>query len=245
MRAMRMLAVILLYSSGAIAAEGALTERDFRGSLGVGEAVHLSYRGLDCKPLTFDAFAKAMSAASARSDVDRAADGSAVTVTVKRKGGDSCPSPYPPVSQMPPFALRDLGGKTVTAASLKGKPTLVSFFFAHCPPCILEVGPLNDFAASRHDLRFLAVTFDEAPMARDFVARFKLRWRVVPDASDLIDRLRIKQYPTLALFDAEGRLLGTRLGGVRDELEAATVAPQISKWVDGLLRVSTERREVR
>ena len=35
--------------------------------------------------------------------------------------------------------------------------------------------------------------------------------------------MRVKKYPTMALFDANGRLLGTRSGGVRDELEAANV----------------------
>ena len=32
---------------------------------------------------------------------------------------------------MPPFDLQDLAGKRVTAASLEGKPTLISFFFSH------------------------------------------------------------------------------------------------------------------
>jgi hypothetical protein len=50
--------------------------------------------------------------------------------------------------------------------------------------------------------------------------------------------MKVKQYPMMALFDSSGRLLGTRRGGVRDELEAATVAPQLARWVDGLLRVN-------
>jgi len=62
-------------------------------------------------------------------------------MTVRLRGNVSCPSPYPPVTEMPPFDLRDLAGKRITAASLKGKPTLVSFFFSTCMPCILEVKP--------------------------------------------------------------------------------------------------------
>jgi hypothetical protein len=124
----------------------------------------------------------------------------------------------------------------VTAASLKGKPTLLSFFFSTCMPCILEVAPLNHFAAQRHDLNLLAVTFDEAEVARQFVQRFDVKWRVVPGARDFIDRLRVKQYPTMALFDANGKLLGMRNGGARDELEAANVEVQLKRWVDGLLR---------
>jgi hypothetical protein len=105
-------------------------------------------------------------------------------------------------------------------------------------PCIREIGPLNGFAADRPGMHFLAVTFDEAAVARAFVARYKFRWRVVPDAREFIDRMRVKQYPLMALFDENGRLLGTRGGGVRDELEAVTVAPQLARWVDGLLRAS-------
>jgi thiol-disulfide isomerase/thioredoxin len=226
-------------NAAALAAAAApFSEADFRASLGVAAPVRLSYRGLDCNPLSFDAFAQAMAQSGVHSDVERAVDGTAVTVTVRRKGGGECSSPYPPVAELPAFQLRDLSGKPVNAASLKGKPTLINFYFAECVPCILEVGPLNSFAAGRPGMNFLAVTFDEAAVARAFVARYKFRWRVVPDAREFIDRVRVKQYPTMALFDETGRLLGTRRGGVRDELEAATVAPQLARWVDGLLRAS-------
>jgi thiol-disulfide isomerase/thioredoxin len=241
MRAMRVpgwFLCVLANASAFAAAPAPFTESDFRATLGVADAVHLSYRGLDCNPVSFDEFAKAMGETGVRSDVERAVDGTAVTVTVRRRGGNVCSSPYPPVAELPPFDLRDLSGRPVNVAGLKGKPTLINFYFAECVPCILEVGPLNRFAASRPGMNYLAVTFDEAPVARAFVARYKFRWRVVPDARDFIDRVRVKQYPTLALFDENGRLLGTRRGGVRDELEAATVAPQLARWVDGLLRAN-------
>jgi hypothetical protein len=102
-------------------------------------------------------------------------------------------------------------------------------------PCILEVAPINKFAAARPQMNFLAVTFDEADVARDFVKRYGLRWRVVPDARDFIDRVRIKQYPVMVLFDAKGHLLGMKQGGARDELEAANVEIQLARWTDGLL----------
>jgi hypothetical protein len=243
MRAMRLIACLLLVSIvvsvGALAADRPpLTEADFRGSLGIAPEVKVAYRGVDCAPLTFETFSEAMLAPGVNSDVDRAVDGSAITLTVRRRGGISCPAPYPPIAVLPPFSLHDLAGKRVTDASLRGKPTLINFYFAQCVPCILEVGPINGYAAGHPEMNFLAVTFDEREEAREFVARYKFRWRVVPGAQDLIDRVRVKNYPTMALFDANGRLLGTRRGGVRDELEAATVAPQLARWVEGLLRVN-------
>jgi peroxiredoxin len=237
MRAMRpIFALLLLVSSAGFAQDQPLTEDAFRGTLGLAPTVKMSYRDLQCDALTFDQFVTGMHQPDLTSEVTRAPDGAAITLTLHRRGGPSCPSPYGPIKEMPAFDLKDLAGQRVTSASLRGKPTLINFYFAKCGPCILEVTPLNRFAASRKDLNFLAVTFDERAEARAFVQRFGFQWRVIPDARDFIDRMAVNRYPMMALFDARGQLLGMRSGGVKDELEAAAVAPALKRWVDGLLR---------
>ena len=85
-------------------------------------------------------------------------------------------------------------------------------------------------------MNFLAVTFDGAEETRAFIKRYGLKWRVVPSAQEFIERMRVKQYPLMALFDTNGRLLGTKLGGARDELEQANVEPQLKRWIEGLLK---------
>lgn len=238
--------VAALFLAGMVHAQDApLTEDAFRANMGFAPGAPLTYRDLDCKEVAFDAFAKQMSADGAHADLDRAPDGNAVTFTVRVRGRPRCPAPYPPVSRLPDFELRDLAGKRVTSASLRGKPTLLSFYFAACVPCIREVGPLNEFAAARPGMNFLAVTFDDRETARRFVERYGFQWRVLPDARELIERIRVKNYPMVALFDAEGRLLGTKTGGARDELEAANVGPQLKRWMDGLLRRSTAGKPAR
>jgi hypothetical protein len=222
--------------SGPVAHAQDVSEAEFRTALAVGPDVQLQYQDLDCRPIDFAAFAAGMRQGGVSSEVVRAPDGTSATVSLHRRGGRSCPSPYGRVVQMPAFELKDLQGRRVTSQDLRGKPTLVNFYFAACKPCILEVGPLNRFAASRKDLQVLAMTFDEPAVARAFVDRFKFRWRVIPDAKEFIDRMAVNRYPMMALFDGQGRLLGTRAGGVKDELEAATVEPALRRWVDNLLR---------
>jgi cytochrome oxidase Cu insertion factor (SCO1/SenC/PrrC family) len=237
MRTALVCVLLALPATSGFAQSGQPTEINFRKSLGIGPEVRLDYRNLECQPVNFAGFVADMRKPNAHADVDRAADGRAVTMTAKVRGMAACPSPYPPLTAMPPFDLKDLAGKRVTSASLRGKPTLISFFFSTCIPCILEVQPLNRFAAARPQMNFLAVTFDEPAQASAFVKRYGVRWRVVPDAQDFIERMRVKQYPLMALFDANGRLLGTKKGGARDELEAANVEPQLKRWMDGLLRI--------
>ena len=238
MGAMRTISALLMLAFPALcpSQEGQLTESEFRRTLGFAPFVQLQYRDLQCRAITFDEFAAAMAQPGLTSEVTRAPDGSAAALTLHRRGGPSCASPFGAVTEMPAFDLADLSGARVTAASLRGKPTLMNFYFAACAPCILEVGPLNRFAAARQDLNFLAVTFDEPSEAKGFVKRYGFRWRVVPDAREFIDRMAVNRYPMMALFDARGRLLGMRAGGAKDELEAATVVPALSRWVDGLLR---------
>jgi cytochrome oxidase Cu insertion factor (SCO1/SenC/PrrC family) len=242
----RHLIVLLLLGIGnAVAATEPLTEDRFRANMGFAPGAPLTYRNLDCAIVPFDAFAKQMEQDGAHADLDRAPDGNGVTFTVRLRGRPRCPAPYPPITHLPEFDLRDLSGRRVSSASLRGKPTLINFYFAACVPCIREVGPLNDFAATRPGVNFLAVTFDDRETARRFVDRYGFRWRVVADARELVDRIRVKNYPMVALFDAQGRLLGTKTGGAKDELEAANVGPQLARWMDGLLRQSTQGTRAR
>lgn len=228
--------IVVLHPLVGWSQEGPLTEVQFREALGFDPAMQLSYRDLDCKTITFDEFAAAMLQPGLTSEVTRAPDGRAAALSLHRRGGPSCPSPFEPIREMPTFELPDLAGKRLSSRDLRGKPTLVNFYFAACAPCILEVGPLNRVAAERKDLNYLAVTFDEPAEARAFVQRYGFQWRVLPDARDFIDRMGVKRYPMMALFDARGRLLGMRAGGAKDELEAAALGPSLKRWVDGLLR---------
>jgi cytochrome oxidase Cu insertion factor (SCO1/SenC/PrrC family) len=237
MQAMRPILLLLftLIAAPAFSQNPQPTEAEFRKRLGIGPTVRMEYRDTACKPVDFGGFVVAMGKPGAGANVDRAVDGTAVTMSVKLRGMAPCPSPYPEVTEMPPFDLEDLDGKRVSSKSLKGKPTLISFFFSTCIPCILEVEPLNRYAESQPQMNYLAVTFDDPAEARAFVKRFGVRWRVVPDAQDFIERMRVKQYPLMALFDANGKLLGTMKGGAKDELEAANVEPRLRRWVNGLL----------
>jgi cytochrome oxidase Cu insertion factor (SCO1/SenC/PrrC family) len=235
----RLLFLCLLCAPGFSQNAEPLTEAAFRANMGFAPNAPLTYRNLDCQVVPFDAFAKQMEQPGTHADLDRAPDGNAVTLSVRIRGHERCASPYAPISTMPAFELRDLAGRKVSNATLRGKPTLLSFYFAACVPCIREVEPFNDFAATRPNINFVAMTFDDRETARRFVDRYGFKWRVVPDAREFIDRIRVKNYPMVALFDAEGRLLGTKTGGAKDELEAANVGPQLARWMDGLLRQST------
>src|SRR5688572_18181333 len=164
-----------------------LTEPKFRKALGFKPDLRVLYRDPDCRPITFEKFSELMSREGAHAQPAYKPSGGEVTITVAMKGTAACPAAYGPLQSMPLLNLPDLAGMRVTSAALRGKPTLVSYFFVRCVPCVKEVGPLNAFRTLHPDINTLAVTFDTPADTRDFVARYEFAWRVIPLAQDFID----------------------------------------------------------
>ena len=102
--------ILMMLTTVVVAEAPALTENDFRGTLGLRPEVRMSYRDLSCKGVDFEGFKAAMQAPGTHADVERAVDGSAVTLTVVLRGAVSCPSSYPPIAAIPPFDLQELDG---------------------------------------------------------------------------------------------------------------------------------------
>jgi thiol-disulfide isomerase/thioredoxin len=217
-------------------AASALTEKELREGLGFAPNTRLLYRDADCRPVSLAQFGKLMASEDAHAKAAHKPSGGEVTLTLSVKGTAACASPYGPLQQLPPLDYKDLANKQITATMLRGKPTLVSYFFARCVPCVKEVPLLNAFQARHPEMNTLAITFDEPRDAQDFVARYGFQWRVIPKAQNFIDRSGISRYPTLALFDAEGRVLGMKMGGAVTEKEVAAYGPVLENWVQGLLK---------
>jgi hypothetical protein len=208
-----------------------LTEPKFRQALGFKADTRLLYRDPDCRPIAFKKFSELMAQEGAHAQPAYKPSGGEVTITVAVKGTAACPAAYGPLQSMPLLNLPDLAGRRVTSAALRGKPTLVSYFFVRCVPCVKEVGPLNAFRTLHPDINTLAVTFDTPTDTRDFVARYHFEWRVVPEGQDFIDRSGITRYPTLVLFDTQGRVLATKMGGAVTDRDVAGYLPKLEAWV--------------
>ena len=108
-----------------VAADPPLTEDDFRKSMGFAPTLRMAYRNLACEPVSsmrsrgqMYAGRRARRHGSLRRWRRRS------RLRCAGAAAPRCPSPYPPITAMPEFDLRDLAGKRVTSASLKGKPTL-------------------------------------------------------------------------------------------------------------------------
>jgi peroxiredoxin len=175
----------------------------------------LKYEDEDGKPLTVEAFARYVNVEKRAFSTTK--DDKAGTVTLQLMSAAFSQAVWAAMSKeagvklgtaLPAFELKDLAGKTITDADLRGHDTVLSFFFGTCVPCIAEVPVLNQLAAKakRADLRFLAVTFDSEAEARDYVAKHRLTWPTLYGANVIIEALGVDKFPTLVVTDSTGKV---------------------------------------
>ena len=132
---------------------------------------------------------------------------------------------------MPTLSLQTLDGGSVALASFVGKPTVVNLWATWCPPCRREMPLLQQAQAAHSELNFVFVNQGET---REDVVRY-LQGQGIALRNVLLDARRAtgaafneQAMPTTLFFDAQGRLVSTRVGA----LSAATLAQRLDAFRD-------------
>ncbi len=130
------------------------------------------------------------------------------------------------VARLPALQLQSLAGQTVALTDFQGQPTVVNVWATWCPPCRREMPVLQQAQAERPDVHFVFVNQGEsASKVQAFLATQQLPLRNVlldPHGKARVE-LGHRALPTTLFYDAQGRLVDTRVG----ELSRATLAQRL------------------
>ncbi len=126
-------------------------------------------------------------------------------------------------------------------ASFRGKPLIVNFYSAYCPPCIREIPKLNALKQLNPDLQVLALTPDPPEDAAAYAKDRYLAWSIAAPGEDyLFETLGIKAFPVFAIINENGNLVSAtyanQLGG---EDGHATLAG-ITSWIESSLSIKIQ-----
>jgi len=127
----------------------------------------------------------------------------------------------------PPLALRDLAGKTVDLAKLRGKVVAVNFWASWCPPCREELPELAEVWTDHRGRCFELLGVAEES-AREDVARMApgIPYPLLLDArAEALSSWGVAGYPKTYLLDAEGRVRQVFEGAVRKGQLAEAIRP--------------------
>ena len=110
----------------------------------------------------------------------------------------------------PALALKDLDGRTIRLADLKGKVVVVNFWATWCGPCVAEMPAMQQLRDKIGSARFdvLAVNYREGtPRINEFLKKRPLQLPIVRDADGAARTAwGVKVFPTSFVVDAEGRI---------------------------------------
>jgi thiol-disulfide isomerase/thioredoxin len=113
-------------------------------------------------------------------------------------------------------SMRDLDGRTISPAALRGKVVLVNFWATWCPPCRAEIPDLVALQSKYGDhLQIIGVSQDEGSLevVKRFAADQHMNYPVVMMTPEL-DRAftGIAALPTSFVLDREGRIVQRHVG---------------------------------
>lgn len=118
--------------------------------------------------------------------------------------------------QAPGFALPDLAGKTLSLASLRGKPVLVNFWATWCDTCKKEMPDLEELSRrSGGRYAVIGVSMDENRAAvPPFVKEHKVTFPILYTDGNVSAAYAVRGLPAAFLIDAEGRIVRRWVGAV-------------------------------
>ncbi|MEJ1224079.1 TlpA family protein disulfide reductase [Sediminicola sp. 1XM1-17] len=106
--------------------------------------------------------------------------------------------------ELPEFELTLLDGKKLNSESLKGKPTLINFWFSNCQPCIDEMPILNDIKSQFYrDVNFISITFQDHKEVTEFLNRVDFNFTHIIDAKEYLKSFGFFGYPKTLILDKD------------------------------------------
>ena len=148
------------------------------------------------------------------------------TIAVLLALAPSIASAAPQVHQpAPAFSLKNIDGKTITLASLKGKAVYLNFFATWCGPCNEEAPFIAKLAAKYKSKGLTTYGIDEQE-SRDkavgFIKKYKLTYGVLLDDTSVGNTYGALGLPLHVFIDKKGIVKTYRIGEMNaSEIEAA------------------------
>ena len=101
--------------------------------------------------------------------------------------------------------LTTLNNKKINVTNLKGKPTLINFWFTTCIPCIEEMPILNQIKEQLKDsVNFIAITYESSEKVRTFLQKHKFNFTQITNAGKYIESMSIATFPLNIFLDKNG-----------------------------------------
>ena len=104
--------------------------------------------------------------------------------------------------------LTTIDNKSIGLNNMKGKPTLINFWFTTCKPCVAEIAALNKIKSTLKDsVNFIAITYEKKDVVTKFLKKHDYDFIQVIDAQNFINEINLTNCPLNVFIDKEGKVV--------------------------------------
>ncbi len=142
--------------------------------------------------------------------------------------------------QLPDFETKDINGNTINKEKLKGKLSIINFWFMSCPPCVAEIPGFNKIVEKygKDRINFLAIGKDGPQDITDFLKDHPWQFDQIADGTKLIEETFKSRwgYPTTFLVNEETEILLAFTGGKSDSSAVEDIQNKLIPVIDAHLK---------
>ncbi|MEY3342956.1 MAG: hypothetical protein RL090_640 [Bacteroidota bacterium] len=119
------------------------------------------------------------------------------------------------------FNVTDMNGKSYSNENLKGKVTVLNFWFIECKPCVMEMPDLNKLVQKYEgkDVVFLGIATNKEPQLKEFLSKTKFQYNIVANGKNTSNAFGVEAYPTHIIIDQNSNVAHIALGAGPDIVE--------------------------
>lgn len=142
-------------------------------------------------------------------------------------------------AQIPAFEMTSLAGKAIHNASLKGKPSIINFWFIACAPCVAEIPGFNAIVERfGNQLNYIAITVDDSQDVQSFLVEHPWQFEQLTDADEIIkdDFQFIWDYPMPLLLNENLEIIKAFTGGRTDDTAVQAIQEELVPPLEVLLQ---------
>lgn len=123
-------------------------------------------------------------------------------------------------AQTPKFESTSMAGTTITRESLKGKISIINFWFISCPPCVAEIPGFNAIVEKfgKDQINYIGIGRDTEKDIKEFLVEHPWQFDQITNAETLImDVFKIRWgFPTTFVLNRNAEIVAAFSGGKTD-----------------------------
>ena len=142
--------------------------------------------------------------------------------------------------QVPDFEAVTMDGASINRDALKGKLSILNFWFITCPPCVAEIPGLNAIAEKygSDKINYIAIGRDTDKDIKEFLEEHPWSFAQIPNGNELIQNdFKIRWgYPVTYLLNQEAEIVLAFSGGKTDSTAVEEIQRKLIPVIERELR---------